>query len=149
MSELVKWQETNAGKYSIFDIELGDIKTTISCDTDNSENLILLLKELEHTHTSINEENEKLKNKIKASVILTEAEKSTLILMREQIDTLLPRYSEEMASIIDSKGGIPELKRLAKLGYLQKDIAEMWGISAARVSMYVSEHGLSWRDMIE
>lgn len=149
MSELVKWQETNAGKYSIFDIELGNIKTTISCDSDNSENLISLLKELEHTHTSINEENEKLKNKIKASVILSEAEKSTLILMREQIDTLLPRYSEEMTSIIDSKGGMPELKRLANLGYLQKDIAEMWGISSARISMYVSEHGSTWKDMTE
>ena len=46
MSEIIKWSETNVGKYSMFNIELGGIKTEISCDSENSEKLISLLKDL-------------------------------------------------------------------------------------------------------
>ena len=89
MSEIIKWSETNVGKYSMFSIELGEIKTEISCDFENSEKLISLLKELEHGHATMSEENEKLKQQIKTSVLLSEAEKNTLALMRSQIDELL------------------------------------------------------------
>lgn len=85
----IKWSETNVGKYSMFDVELNGIKTTLSCDNENSEKLIQLLKELEHTHISMDEENEKLKQQIQTSVLLSEASKNTLALMRKQIDEIL------------------------------------------------------------
>ena len=89
MSESIKWSETNVGKYSMFDVELGGIKTTVSCDSENSAKLISLLNELEHTHTVQSEELEALRKQIKSSVLLSEAERSTLALMRKQIDDLL------------------------------------------------------------
>lgn len=89
MVELVKWSETNVGKYSMFDVELCGIKTTVSCDNENSRNLISLLEELKHTHATMNEENERLRKEIKSSLLLSESKKSTLALMRKQIDEIL------------------------------------------------------------
>lgn len=148
MSDLIKWSETNVGKYSMFDVELGGIKATVSCDNNNSENLISLLNELKHTHSAMNETNEKLKKEAKTSVLLSEAEKNTLLLMRKQIDGLLksPTKESSVNNYIDSKGGIEQLKQLCKQGYKQKEIAAMWGLYPGRISKYIHDKGHAWKD---
>lgn len=142
---MIKYQQTNVGKYNMFDVELGELKTTISCDSDNADKLIEIFNELAHNQALMVEENKALQKQIKSSVILDEASKNVLTLMRSQIDDLLERPAASNAvSIIEQKGGIEKLKQLNEAGVLQKEIAEAWGISSARVSMYISEHGESW-----
>lgn len=149
MSESIKWSETNVGKYSMFDVELGEIKTKISCDTENSKKLTLLLKELEHTHISMNEENERLKKEVKSSIILSEAKKNTLALIRKQIDEILDSSSRSITidNFIDQQGGMKELEKLCKQGFQQKEVAKKWGISSPRISMYIHKNGKSWKDL--
>ena len=146
MTEEVKWSETNVGKYSMFDLELNGIKTTISCDNENAKNLVNLFNELKHSHANMTEENAALKKQIESSIVLSEAEKSTLALMRKQIDGLIGDLSKkDVIEIIETNGGLKKLKELHDQGVYQKDIAKEWGVSASRISMYISEHGESWQ----
>ena len=153
MSEIIKWSETNVGKYSMFNIELGGIKTEISCDSENSEKLISLLKELEHGHATMNEENEKLKQQIKTSVLLSEAEKNTLALMRSQIDELLgaevvePIPSNEHHYSIKPVGGyefVNIIRACKILGFTRKNVNEYFHIDAY---VFLKQYGLRFDDL--
>ena len=153
MSEIIKWSETNVGKYSMFDVELGGIKTKISCDSENSEKLISLLKELEHNHATMNEENEKLKQQIKTSVLLSEAEKNTLALMRSQIDELLgaeviePIPSNEHHYSIRPAGGyefVNIIRACKILGFTRKNVNEYFHTDAYA---FLKQYGLKFDDL--
>ena len=153
MNESIKWSETNVGKYSMFDVELAGIKTTISCDSENSEKLILLLKELEHSHATMNEENEKLRQQIKTSVLLSGAEKNTLALMRKQIDELLgneaiePIPSNEHHYSIAPAGGyefINVIRACKILGFTRKNVNEYFHIDAYS---FLKQYGLKFDDL--
>lgn len=155
MSDLIRWSETNVGKYSMFDVELGGIKTTISCDTENSKNLISLLKELEHINISQNEELKDLRKQIKSSVILSEAEKSTLALMREQIDDLLgveqptsmKSLSNEHHYSVEPVWGyefVNIIRACKILGFTRKEVGEYFHMN---VYAFLKEYDLKFDDL--
>ena len=111
------------------------------------------MKELEHSHATMNEENEKLRQQIKTSVLLSEAEKNTLALMRKQIDELLgneviePFPSNEHHYTTAPAGGyefINVIRACRILGFTRKNVNEYFHIDAYA---FLKQYGLKFDDL--